>query len=334
MSAVRSTVRTVAAGGAVAVLVAAVAGLGVGDVTLTPAQLWAAVTGPPDTPAWIVLGTIRLPRVLLAVVAGAALGVSGALIQSLTRNPIADPGVLGVNAGAALAVVAAGALLDLTSVVSTLPAALLGALATTLAVYVVAAAGGASSDPARLLLSGVAFSALFGGVVTTATQLDPDLFSRFASWGAGSLSGRGWEPLLVGTPVVLVGLLAAGIAGPALNQLGLGDGLSRATGAPVTRVRLLTVVAVALLAGGATAMVGPVAFAGLIVPHVARRWAGPDQTRLIGLCAVLGPLLLLVADLLARTALPRGELPVGVVTGIVGAPVLILALRRQRVSRT
>ncbi|MGO1922076.1 MAG: FecCD family ABC transporter permease [Microbacterium sp.] len=320
--------------GSIAIVIATALSLLVGDAPLSPSELWGAFVNESATSASIVVTTIRVPRALLAITTGAALGVAGALTQSLTRNPIADPGVLGVTAGAGLSVVLAGVLLGFTSPVTTIWFALAGALLTTLAVYTIAAGRPAAADPSRLLLAGVAISALFGGVMTTMTQLNPDVFAQMASWGAGSLSRRGWEPLLVALPFIGAGIVVAVVVTPALNQLSLGDRLSQATGAPVARTRSATIIAIAFLAGGATAMVGPIAFVGLMVPHIARRFSGPDQTRLVVYSALIGPTLLLVADVIGRVALPVGELPVGIVTGLIGAPVLVVLLGRMRAPRS
>lgn len=318
----------------VVLAIASILSLAVGDTAISPPDIWMALTSEEDSTNRVVLVTIRIPRTLLALIAGLALGVAGALTQSITRNPVADPGILGVTAGAGLSVVLAGALLGQTAPLSTVWFALIGALLTTAAVYAIAAGRTTAADPSRLLLAGVAISALFGGIMTTLMQLDPHVFSQMSSWGAGSLSRRGWEPLAAGAPFAFCGLVIALIITPALNQLALGDGLSHATGAPVVRTRVLAIISIALLAGSATAMIGPVAFIGLMVPHIARSFAGPDHTRLVVYSAIIGPSLVLIADVLGRVALPAGELPVGIVTGIIGAPVLVFLLTRMRAPRS
>ena len=326
----RVSVSLVLAVGLVVLAVAGLLSLAVGDAQLSPREVWLALTAPDESSSSVVVTTIRAPRALLAIAAGSSLGVAGALTQSLTRNPIADPGILGVTAGAGLAVVLAGVVFGLTSPLATIWFALVGALVATACVYLIASGRSASADPSMLLLAGVALSALFGGIMTTMMQLNPDVFAQMSSWGAGSLSRRGWQPLLAALPFWAIGMLLALLVTPALNQLGLGDRLSQATGAPVGRTRVVTVLTIALLAGSATAMAGPISFVGLMVPHVARRFAGPDQTRLVVFSLLIGPSLLLIADVLGRVALPAGELPVGIVTGIIGAPVLVLLLAKMR----
>ncbi len=324
---------TAAVVGAALTVVVFVWSLTIGDLELSWSQVVDSLADRDSSPYSIVVWNLRLPRAVLAVLAGLAFAMAGALAQSLTRNPLADPGILGVNAGASLAMVLAASWWGITDLRNALWFALVGALVTTTMVYAIGTVGTAINDPTRLLLAGVAISALFGGVTSTMVQLDENLFSQLAWWTAGSLDRRGWDGLAVAWPVLLVGALLALSLGTTLDQLALGDSLSASTGVTVWRARAAVVLAVTLLAGGATAIAGPIGFVGLMVPHLARRFTGADQRQLLVLCAVLGPLLVLFSDVVGRLVLPHGELPVGVVTGLLGAPLLVVMVSRLRSVR-
>jgi iron complex transport system permease protein len=275
---------------------------------------------------------LRLPRTVIGLSAGIALGVSGALIQAVTRNPLADPGILGVTAGSAFFVSLAVGFLGVTTAQGYLWFAFLGALVATVAVYVIGTAGRGRVSPARLILAGVALGAVLTGVVSSIRLADPKSFEVLQVWESGSLQDRGWDVAAPVIPLLGVGLLLAVFLGPSLNAVAVGDDLAASLGTNVLRTRVLAVLAVTILAGGATAMAGPIAFVGLMIPHIARWIVGPDQRWIIAMTVLLSPVLLIAADILARVVLRPGELPVGVVTAIVGAPVLIVLVRRRRVS--
>lgn len=318
------------------ILVALVVGMQVGDLALSRTDVLSALLDRDSVAYGSVVWEIRLPRVLIGVACGVALGTAGALIQALTRNPLADPGVLGVNAGASLALVLAAAVFGVTGVASGIWFALAGAAAATTAVHLIGSAGSASPDPGRLLLAGVAISAFLGGATTALVHRDPDLFAQMSSWGAGSFERRRWEPLEGVAPYLALGMAVAVVAAAGLKQLALGDALAAATGLSVTRARLFLIVAITLLAASATALAGPIGFVGLMVPHLARPLARGDERLAVLHSALLGVLLVLVlvADILGQVALPRGNLPVGIVTGLIGAPVLIWLVRRTRSGRS
>jgi iron complex transport system permease protein len=307
--------------------------LAVGSRPVDLGTVWGALTGQ-DVPAAdhaAVVG-LRLPRTVLAVLAGSALAVAGALMQALTRNPLADPGILGVSSGAAFAVAMGVVLLGVTRPSGYVWFAFGGALVATLAVYLVGSAGRSNASPAQLTLAGVALSAVLTGVIGALRLTDPERFSVLLTWESGSFQSRGWNVVLPVLPFVLAGLALAAVVAGALNTLGLGEDLATALGASVQRTRVLAVVAITLLAGGATAMAGPIALVGLMVPHIVRWCVGPDQRWIVGLSALAGPVLILLADVAARVLLWPGELPVGVVTAFVGAPVLIALVRRRKAS--
>lgn len=304
--------------------------IGAKDVPL-PA-VWEALSGVrSDADAETVLG-LRIPRTLLGVMVGAALGVAGALIQAVTRNPLADPGILGVNAGSAFAVAIAVGVFGITAPTAFLWFAFAGALITTVVVYLIGAAGRGPVSPARITLAGVAIGAVLAGITSGMLLADPKGFNAMRAWEAGIIADRGWEVMVVAGPYLLAGLALALALGRPLNAVALGDDLARSLGSSVLRTRILTIGAITLLCGAATAMAGPIAFVGLMIPHAARWIVGPDQRWIIAYSALLAPILLLASDILGRVLLRPGELPVGIVTAFLGAPVLILLVRRQRAS--
>jgi iron complex transport system permease protein len=311
------------------VAVLALASLLVGARHIAPSVAFDAFSSyDASSPAHIIVRDYRLPRMLLAVLCGAAFGVSGALIQAATRNPLADPGILGVNAGAAFFVTVAVGLLGWQSIDAYLWAAFLGAIVVTLTVYALGAAGRDGATPVRLVLSGVALSAVLGGVGSAVTLLDPQAFDALRMWSIGSVAGRDMHVVAAVGPFIALGLVIALAAARPLNAVALGDSLARALGADVLRARILVVIAVTLLAGAGTAAAGPIGFVGLIVPHVVRWFMGPDQRRILPLTMVFGPVLLLVADMTGRLVLHPDEVEAGIVTAFLGAPILILLARR------
>lgn len=285
-----------------------------------------------DSDNHAIIMALRVPRTLTGLLVGAALGIAGALIQALTRNPLADPGILGVNTGAAFFVVLAVGLFGFTSIQSYIWFAFLGAIVTTVLVYAVGSAGRAGATPVRLTLAGVAVGAVLGGISAGITLLNPTTFDRMRQWSAGSLVSPGYEALWAVLPFVLIGLVIAMLVARPLNAVALGDDLAAALGANIGRTRVLVVVATTLLAGAATAAAGPIGFVGLMVPHVARWIVGPDQRWIFLFTAVLAPILLLTADIVGRVVMRPGELQVGIVTAFIGAPVLIALARRRKVS--
>lgn len=272
----------------------------------------------------------RLPRTLLGLVCGAAFGVSGALIQATTRNPLADPGLLGVNAGAAFFVTIAAGVFGLQSIGVQLWFAFLGAIVVTLIVYMLGTVGREGPTPIRLLLAGVAVTAVLSGLGSAITLLNPLAFDSMRVWSIGALAGRDMSVVLTVAPLVVAGLAIALFISPALNSIALGDDSARALGTSITRTRLLAAVSVTLLAGGGTAAAGPIGFVGLMTPHVVRWLFGPDQRLIVAGTVIFAPILLLTADILGRYLLQPGELEAGIVTAFLGAPVLILLVRRKK----
>lgn len=274
----------------------------------------------------------RVPRTLLGLACGAAFGVSGAIMQAVTRNALADPGLLGVNAGAAFFVTIAAGVLGIQAIGDTLWFALLGAIVVTVLVYALGSLGRAGPTPLRLLLAGVAVGSVLGGLGSAIVLLNPVGFESMRVWSIGALSGRDMGIVSAVTPFILLGLAIAAFIAPALNAMALGSDNAQALGTHVIRTRVMSAVAVTLLAGAGTAAVGPIGFIGLMTPHAVRALFGPDQRLIIGGTMIVGPILLLSADILGRFLIP-GELEAGVVTAFLGAPILILLVQRQRVNR-
>lgn len=301
---------------------------------ISAVEVWRALSHYNLTSADIIIvNDYRLPRTLLGLLCGAAFAVSGALIQAATRNPLADPGILGVNSGAALFVTLAVGAFGFQSNGSYLWAAFAGAIGATILVYALGETGrDGGATPIRLVLSGVALSAVLGGITSSTTLLNPHAFDTMRFWAIGSLAGRDMNIVTTVAPFIVVGLVFAGAAARQLNAVVLGDDLARSLGADIIRARVLVVLAVTLLAGAGTAAVGPIGFIGLMVPHIVRWFAGPDQRWIVGFTLVLGPILLLAADIVGRLVIFPGELEAGIVTAFIGAPVLIRLARRKRAS--
>jgi iron complex transport system permease protein len=275
---------------------------------------------------------IRVPRTLLGVAVGAALGVAGALMQALTRNPLADPGLLGINAGAAAAVVIAIGILGITGTTAYVWFAFLGAALAAVAVYAVGSAGRGGPTPVRLALAGTALSAALTAVIYGVTLTDERLLQQYNLWSIGALGGRGRTELEAVLPFIAAGALAALLLARPLNALALGDDSARSLGAHVGRTRLAGAAAITLLCGAATAAAGPIWFLGLVVPHAARAFCGPDQRWVLAYSAVLGAALLLVADVLGRIVVRPSELQAGLMLAAVGAPLFIALVRRKRIA--
>jgi iron complex transport system permease protein len=250
----------------------------------------------------------------------------------MARNPLADPGILGINAGASLLIVIGLVLFDVSSTSTMVWFAFVGAAAATAVVYGVASLGRAGATPVKLALAGAAVSAALLSVVTAFLLTQQQAFDRFRFWQVGSLSGRSMEIVGQVWPFIAVGTVVALGCGRVLNGLALGDDVARGLGMNVTRGRLVTAAAVIVLCGAATAAAGPIAFVGLAVPHIARAIVGGDYRWVLPLSALIGPILLLFADVFGRLILPNGELQVGIVTAFFGAPVFILLVRRRKMA--
>ena len=316
-----------------ALILAAIASLAVGSRAIDPVTVLTALTAYDDAnPLHLMVLELRVPRTLLGILVGAALAVCGALIQAFTRNPLADPGILGVNAGASFAVTFAVGVLGLHTPGGYVPFALLGALLLTVLVYALGSFGPSGATPLKLTLAGVALGAAFTGFTTAIVLQNHSTLQVMRFWGVGSIGGRTLDQLEWAVPLIAVGLLIGLLCARSLNALALGDDLAQALGARIRVTRIMVIIAVTLLAGTCVAAAGPIAFVGIMIPHMVRWFTGPDQRWVLATSMLVGPVFLLLADVLGRVVLPNGELRVGIVTGILGAPVLIALVRRRRVS--
>ena len=316
--------------GAAAVLaLTCVLSLAIGTENVGLSTVWHAIVDYTDTgDQWIVY-ELRIPRTLLGIVVGIALGLSGALIQGVTRNPLADAQILGINSGAGLFVVAAIAFLGLRSVWSYVWFAFIGAFVAMALVYLIGMTGRAIATPVRMLLAGVAAGAVMEGLSYGIRLRNPRAFDSMRYWDAGALDGHTLAVVGAVAPFVVLGAAMCLYVSRGLNAVALGDELAVAMGGNVVRTRVVGLLAVTLLAGAATAGAGPIGFVGLMVPHAVRWFTGPDWRWICACSVFLAPALLLTADVVGRVVVKPGELPAGIVTAFVGAPVLIWLVRRR-----
>ncbi|MET0424633.1 MAG: iron ABC transporter permease [Actinoplanes sp.] len=280
----------------------------------------------------LIVSEVRIPRTLIGLLAGAALGLGGAVVQGITRNPVADPGLLGINTGAALLVVTAISVFGVTSLVGYVWFGFAGAALAAALVYLISSVGRGGATPIKLALSGAAVSAALGSFTTAVLLIDVKAYDQFRFWQVGSLAGRGTDVIWPSLPFLAVGLLLALASTRALNALALGEDVATSLGQNVNRARLIAAASVVLLCGTATAMAGPIVFVGLVIPHLARMITGPDHRWLLPYSMLLAPLLLLVADVIGRVVARPGEVQVGIVTALIGAPVFVALARRTRLA--
>ncbi|XCM33794.1 iron ABC transporter permease [Streptomyces parvus] len=275
--------------------------------------------------------TKRIPRTVLAVVIGAALGLAGGVMQGVTRNPLADPGILGVNMGASLAVVTAVAFFGLTSPTGYIWVAIAGAALSALFVYTVGTLGRGGATPLKLALAGAATSAAFASLVSAIILPRNDIAGSFKLWQIGGVGGASFERIAQVAPFLAVGFAICLLSARALNSLALGDELAAGLGERVAVARAVAALGAVLLCGAATAVAGPIGFVGLVVPHTCRLLVGVDHRWLLPLSTVLGGVLLTAADVVGRIVARPSEIDVGIVTALIGAPFFIYIVRRQKV---
>lgn len=324
--------RTAFISGAGALLVVAVlASLAVGAKAIPLGHVIDAFTHyDPTNTDHLVVRELRVPRTIVGLLVGVALGVAGALMQAVTRNPLADPGILGVNAGASFAVVLGIWRLGTASIDTLVWFALAGAAVASVVVYLLGSLGRGGMTPVRLTLAGAALSALLFALTRAVTLLDQATLDQFRFWAVGSLTGRDTDVAWTTGGFVVVGVVIAGLLVLPLNALALGDESASGLGVKVGVTRLASGVAIVLLCGAAVAAVGPIAFIGLVVPHAVRAAVGPDQRWLLPGCALVGPLVLLACDTLGRVVARPGEVQVGIMTAAIGGPAFVFLTRRAR----
>ncbi|AZQ33798.1 iron ABC transporter permease [Streptomyces cyaneochromogenes] len=311
-------------------VVVATASIAIGAKQLSIGEVWHGLFEASGTYGDVVVDD-RISRTALGLLAGAALGLAGAVLQALTRNPLADPGLLGINAGASAAVVTAITFLGVTSLTAYVWFAFFGAAAVGAMVWFLGGSRGAT--PVRLALAGTAISAALYGYLQAVMIMDDAALNKMRFWTVGSLSSATDATITQVLPFLLAGtVLALALARP-LNAMEMGDDTAKALGAHLNRTRVLAMLAATVLCGAATAACGPIVFVGLMVPHVVRSFTGPDLRWILPYAAVLSPVLLLGADVLGRIVARPAELQVGIVTAVIGGPVFIFLVRRRRTAQ-
>jgi iron complex transport system permease protein len=316
-----------------ALLLALALSISVGAKGIPLDRVWHLLVHPDGSDEAVVIRDVRIPRTMLGLLVGAALGVAGAVMQALTRNPLADPGLLGINAGAATAIVLGVAVLGISAPAAYVWLGMGGAAAAAIIVYGLGAQGRSGATPVRLALAGTAVTFALNAVVNGVTVIDAETLQRYRFWLVGALGGHDSATLWQIAPFLGAGLLVALALARPLNALALGEDAGRALGAHVGRTRVAGALAVTLLCGAATAAAGPIFFIGLTVPHVARALCGPDQRWVLPYSAVLAPTLLLAADVLGRVVHRPGEIEVGIVCALLGGPVFVALIRRRRIAQ-
>lgn len=273
----------------------------------------------------------RIPRTVFSIIAGASLGVSGALMQAITRNPIADPSILGVNTGASLFVVSGIAFFGINTANQYIWFSLAGAALTSVFVYRIGSMGSGGATPIKLALAGAATSAALSSLVSAIILPRTDVMNAFRFWQVGSVSGATWEGILTVSPFLIVGLLVGVFSSSSLNALALGDDVATGLGVRTGVVRIVAALAGVLLCGATTALAGPIGFVGLMIPHTMRLICGPNLRIIIPMSAVGGAMLLTVSDVIGRLIGNPGELEAGIVTAFFGAPIMILIAMKAKV---
>lgn len=308
----------------------AVLSLTVGSRAVAWPDIWAALGGATDTIGQAAVAK-RIPRTFMAVLAGAALGVSGAVMQGVTRNPLADPGILGVNAGAALAVVIGMAWFNMALSYAYVWTAVGGAALAAVFVYAVGSLGAGGATPMKLALAGTATSVALASFINAVVLGRNDIAGGVRAWMIGGVGGVAYDRILLVLPFLATGLLLSLLSARALNSLALGEELAAGLGENVNLARGASSLGAVMLCGAATAVCGPIGFVGLAVPHVCRLLVGIDHRWLLPFSGLAGASLLIVADVLGRIVARPMELDVGIVTALVGAPVFIWIARRRKV---
>ena len=305
--------------------------LGARDVAI--GDVWNALFAPDaGNNDHLVVRDLRIPRTVIGVIVGLALALAGTIMQGVTRNPLADPGLLGVNAGASVFVVLAIGVLGISSPSAYVWFAFLGAAAAASVVYAIGAIGREGATPVKLVLAGTALTAGLTSIITLVLITDTETLNSYRFWSVGSLASRDFEPIIALWPFIAVGAVLAFAVGRMLNLLSLGDDLARGLGQNLALTRVIAAVAVVLLCGSATALAGPMVFVGLVVPHIVRPITGPDYRWILAYSALLGPVLLLAADVVGRLIVRPAELEAGIIIAVIGAPIMIALVRRVKLA--
>jgi len=318
---------------AAALLAIVLVSLGTGARAIPPDAVWNALTAyDADVTEHRIVWDLRLPRTVAGLLVGAALGLAGAVLQGATRNPLADPSILGIHSGAALFVVLGVAVLGLTQLTAYVWLAFIGAGAAMLVVYAVASLGREGATPVKLALAGAAITAVLQSIISAILLTSPRTLDEVRFWQVGSLAGRSMDIVLQVAPFLFVGGVLALATARLLDGLAMGEDVARALGQRVGLSRALAGLAAVVLAGASTAAAGPIAFVGLTVPHVARAVTGPGYRWILPYSMLMAPILLLGADIVGRVIAPPGEVQVGIVTAFLGAPFFIALVRRRKLA--
>jgi iron complex transport system permease protein len=316
-----------------ALVLTALSSIAFGAAAIAATDVWLAIVAfDPSSTEHLIIRTLRVPRTAVAALVGAALAVAGALMQGLTRNPLADPGILGIEIGASLGVVAAVHFLQITSLTRYALFAFAGAGLTAVAVYTLGSLGRGGPTPLNITIAGAALTALLASLTTGILIFSQRTLEEVRFWLAGSVAGRDLDVLMQATPYLAVGLVLALALGRQMTTIALGDDIATSLGQRTGWVKVLAAIATVLLAGGAVAVAGPIGFIGLIIPHVARFIVGADYRWILPYAALIGATYLTLADIVGRLVLRPTELPVGVMTALIGGPFFIY-LVRWRVKR-
>jgi iron complex transport system permease protein len=330
------TTRTKAAGLAVAVgllALVAFASVAYGSKSIGLGVVWDALWHfDPSIDDHLIVRELRVPRTVMGLLVGGALGLAGAVMQGLTRNPLADPAILGVESGAALAVVIAIYALGVGTFGGYVWFAFAGAAVASIAVYALGSLGRGGATPVKLALAGAALTALLQSLASAILLLDVETLDQYRFWAVGSLVGRDTEMVGQVWPFIAAGIVLALATGRLLNALALGDDVARSLGMRLGVARGTAALAVVVLAGAATAAAGPIGFIGLTIPHIARAICGPDYRWILPYSLVTAPILLLGADVIGRLLARPSEVQVGIITAVVGAPFFIMLVRRRRLA--
>jgi len=317
--------------GVALLLVLSILSISFGVRAVSSDDIIAALTGHTDTIEQAAI-VKRIPRTVLALLVGAALALSGATMQAVTRNPVADPGILGVSNGASLAVVLGIAFFGLSNPYGQMAFAIAGAAVAAAFVYTVGSLGRGGATPLKLALAGAATSAAFASLISAIMLPRVDLLQTFQSWQIGGVGGAEWPRIALTAPVLALGALICFLCSRGMNSLALGDDMAKGLGEHVFRTRLLSALGAVILAGAATAIAGPIGFVGLVIPHICRMLIGTDHRWLLPFSAIAGAALLTASDIVGRVIAPSSEeIQVGIITAIIGAPFFIWIVRRQKV---
>lgn len=327
----RSRVIVLCVGSILSIALCILASLALGARYITFREVMNALFHGDNTSFHALIVRERIPRTIFSIIAGASLGVSGALMQAITRNPIADPSILGVNTGASLFVVSGIAFFNINTAGQYIWFALAGAALTAVFVYGIGSLGSGGATPIKLALAGAATSAALSSLVSAIMLPRTEVMNAFRFWQVGSVSGANWEGIITVSPFLIVGIVIGIFATPALNALALGDDVATGLGVRTGLIRIIGSFAGVLLCGATTALAGPIGFVGLMIPHTMRLICGPNMRYIVPMSAIGGAILLTISDIIGRLIGNPGELEAGIITAFFGAPILIIIAMRAKV---